>query len=51
VKILSLQRKIVKAVRECQVFKGKPIKITAKTLKARRTWTDVFQALKKITAN
>jgi hypothetical protein len=41
----------LKAVREKKqiTYKGKPIKITAdlstETLKARRAWTDVFQAL------
>jgi hypothetical protein len=40
----------LKAVREKKqiTYKGKPIKITAdltKTLKARRTWGEIFQAL------
>jgi hypothetical protein len=40
----------LKAVREEKTtYKGKPIKITAdlstETLKARRAWSDVFQAL------
>jgi hypothetical protein len=43
----------LKAVRENKqiTYKGKPIKITAdfsmKTLKARRAWSEVFQALNK----
>jgi hypothetical protein len=46
----------LKAVREKKqiAYKGKPIKITAdfstETLKARRAWSEVFQALMKITS-
>jgi hypothetical protein len=45
------RERILKAVREKNqiTYKGKPIKITAdftrKTLKARRAWREVFQAL------
>jgi hypothetical protein len=52
IKILNAQNKerILKAVREKgQVtYKGRPIRITpnsTKTLKARRSWTDVIQTL------
>jgi hypothetical protein len=43
----------LKAVRQKKqiTYKGKPIKITAdfstETLKARRTWSEVFQTLKE----
>jgi hypothetical protein len=56
-RLLSLkqlaQRKNIKAVREKKqiTYKSKPIKITAdfsvETLKARRAWSEVFQALNK----
>jgi hypothetical protein len=45
------RKRILKAVREKKqkVYKGKPIKITAdfsaETLKARKAWNEVFQAL------
>jgi tRNA A37 threonylcarbamoyladenosine dehydratase len=45
------KERILKAVREKKqiTYKGKPIKITAdfstETLKARRAWSEVFQAL------
>jgi hypothetical protein len=45
------RERILKAVREKKqiTYKGKPIKITAdfsiETLKARRAWSEVFQAL------
>jgi hypothetical protein len=47
----NTRERILKAVREKKqiTYKGKPIKITAdfsmETLKARRTWSEVFQAL------
>jgi hypothetical protein len=47
----------LKAVREKKqtIFKGKPIKITAdfsmETLKARRPWNEVFQALNENNLN
>jgi hypothetical protein len=47
------RERILKAVREKKqiIYKGKPIKITAdfstETLKARRAWSEVFQALKE----
>jgi hypothetical protein len=50
-------KKILKAVREKKqiTYKGKPIKITAnfstETLKARRAWSEVFQALNENTFN
>jgi hypothetical protein len=45
----------LKAVREKKkIYKGNPIKITADfsagTLKARRSWSEIFQALMKITS-
>jgi hypothetical protein len=45
----------LKTVREKKLaYKGKPIKITAdfskETLKARRAWNEVFQALNEITS-
>jgi hypothetical protein len=48
--------RLIKPVREKKqiTYKGKPIKITAdfstKTLKARRAWGEIFQALNKITS-
>jgi hypothetical protein len=60
VKTLSLENKenLLKTIREkCQVnYKGKPIRImldlAAETLRARKAWKDVLQALgKKITVN
>jgi hypothetical protein len=53
VKMLSTEQRKLQAAREnCQVtYKGKSIRITmdlsAETLKARRLWTYVFQALKQ----
>jgi hypothetical protein len=47
------RERILKAVRETEkiIYKGKPIKITSdfstETLKARSTWSKVFQALKE----
>jgi hypothetical protein len=47
----------LKAVREKKqtIYKGKPIKITAdfsmETLKARRAWSEVFQAMHEKTSN
>ena len=55
VKIPETQQKnkILQAVREKKqiTYKGKPIRITAdfstQTIKARRAWSDIFQALKE----
>jgi hypothetical protein len=50
------RERILKPIREKKqiTHKGKPIKITAdfstKTLKARRAWSEVFQALNEITS-
>jgi hypothetical protein len=50
------RERILKAVREKKIitYKGKPMKIAAdfltETLKARRAWSEVFQALMKITS-
>jgi hypothetical protein len=47
----EIRKRILKAVREKKqiTYKGKPIKITAdfsmETVKARRAWSEVFQAL------
>jgi hypothetical protein len=51
---IEKRERILKAVREKKqiTYKGKPIKITADfstdTLKARRAWSEVFQALNEI---
>jgi hypothetical protein len=50
---IETRERILKAVREKKqiIYKGKPIKITAdfsmETFKARRAWSEVFQALNK----
>jgi hypothetical protein len=51
------RERILKAVREKRriTYKGKPIKITAdfsmETLKAKRTWSEVFRALSEDSFN
>ena len=43
------KERILKSVREkCQVtYEGRPIRITPETMKARRSWADVIQTLRK----